>query len=133
MFDGPEYASYVALCRELRLEHKFEEGDVFVYSTGPAYATEPIVFSKLQPDSTLRVWLPRLDQWLAMLRIAGRQSFELHASTYMEQQFGASDYYVGASWQSSDSHGDTPEEAAARLWMAITGHSSQLTDPVSSS
>ena len=32
MFDGPEHASYIARCRELRLEHEWQKGDCWTWT-----------------------------------------------------------------------------------------------------
>jgi hypothetical protein len=147
MFDGPEYEPYIALCRELRLEREFEECDHYAAFWNPWEGSAPppkvTTWTNAKQDwSAARtwfdrgstsardvVWLPRLDQWLTMLEEAG----------WMEVRFSPSAYLMDESpvfWRIEGSGIDrrynvhttveytdlrTREEAAARLWMAVTG------------
>ena len=155
MFDGPEYASYIALCRELRLERKLKIDDqISVWFDNPSSPSSSNIYLVTDEDETrgwgsytpvdqsdfvdgranVR-WLPRLDQWLAMLEKAAPDwtntfSITRHEDGEFWATFEGRAASNGGSW---DGLGPTREEAAARLWMAVTGHSSQLTDPVSSS
>jgi hypothetical protein len=131
LFDGPEYASYIALCRELRLERTIEPGDWSadfgdVFMEEPALqvhvARPPGTASVTLPRDTLAItsiWLPRLDQWLAMLEEAGADCPEFDRETTtghyvlrrgMPDEWGHSQYGTGP----------TREEAAARLWVIVT-------------
>lgn len=131
MFDSPEYASYVALCRELRLEREYEKGD---------YYTAPVPVSTIAPDgyevlvwiSLYRLpnaneectWLPRLDQWLDLLEEEGYATIEFCARAIdMERYlYGAHPDNMASftGWLSSR------EEAAARLWMAVVGRKEEV-------
>ena len=129
MFDSPEYASYIQLCRELQLEHQLSAGDWVAQVTGPfGEPCTPYIFCVALEDekdgtapawstrTTQYVWLPRLDQWLAMLEEAGMTEVDLH---------GERDRYValdGANLHDSDlplrqGSGPTREEASAHLWV----------------
>jgi hypothetical protein len=133
MFDGPEYESYIALCRELRLERSLELGDWYAHSE--VDLQHPLVLGWREQliigpiTEWTWVWLPRLDQWLMMLEEAG----------WMEVRFSPSAYLMDESpvfWRVEGSGIDrrynvhttveytdlrTREEAAARLWMAVAG------------
>lgn len=118
MFDGPEHASYIALCRELRVPFDSHDepslkgswfearpGDIFLAGesdpdAGSAYPTEKCVL------------LPRLDQWLAMLE-------EVSGHVFMLERDG--DVYEATLGEGSwvGGNGPTREEAVARLWMAL--------------
>lgn len=111
MFDGPEHASYIALCRELRLERELRDGDFVAL---PYAGREVHVCGVSVAPGVMEhggVWLPRLDQWLAMLEAAGADAVALISS-------GGS-YIVKA--HAAEADGPTREEAAARLWLAVTG------------
>src|SRR5262249_40412619 len=123
MFDAPEYESYIALCRELRLEHIFGQADwAFVEdpeSESGGVVTTRLIFEGERAGDTV-VWLPRLDQWLAMLEEAGVAMV----------QFVSRPLYRNPGYQIiAIAPGQEPpmplqaltrEEAAARLWMAVT-------------
>lgn len=113
VFEGEKYVSYIALMRELRLEHEFADGDWFIDSAGfvGLYYSASISYGDEPRDA---IPLPRLDQWLAMLEAAG-WVFHLTA-----RQPG---YAIWASREGlhGREEGPTPEEAAARLWMTVTG------------
>jgi hypothetical protein len=145
MFDGPECASYIALMRELRLPREFDDGD---YYTAPVPVSpiapdgfEVLIWVDLYrwPRATEEsVWLPRLDQWLGMLEEAGADQVLIeHVEPH--DDYGPGGYicftleegHDGLSREKPDYedgwHGfyalcrPTREEAAARLWMAVTG------------
>lgn len=118
LFDAPEYESYIALCRELRLERTFELGDWVVYATD---TTDVLAFDdNRDPNRTAEgvVWLPRLDQWLAMLEEAGVEGVVLER---LGSIFFATDRTPVTHSEGYARRGNTREEAAARLWMAVTG------------
>jgi hypothetical protein len=124
MFEGPEYESYIKLCRELRLERELQEGDWLVYETGPGdplvtpehwLSGDPVEACRLTPSDIL--WLPRLDQWLAMLEEAGLTEVTLRRNDVGYWALGEND--VAHQWGSSPAT-DTPEEATACLWVAVT-------------
>jgi len=143
LFSGPEYGSYVALMRELRLERKFEEGDYAAWAGSPAgpwtvlltdgaaaHAGHRAMFGYGPGDQAWSVWLPRLDQLLAMLEDAGRPRIWFdprpwpagHAlvtwETYITKP---GQCWVAMSHEEASPESPTREEAAARLWIAITG------------
>src|SRR5215831_3633976 len=80
MFEGPEYESYIALCRELRLEHIFGQAD-WAFVEDPESENGGVVTTRLVHEGERAgdtvVWLPRLDQWLAMLEEAGYEFIKL--------------------------------------------------------
>jgi hypothetical protein len=122
LFSGPEYASYIALCRELRLERDLQEGDWYFHESLRPDQEEGWVLLAAGDEraESFEVWLPRLDQWLAMLEEAGADCPEFDRETTtghyvlrrgMPDEWGHSQYGTG----------QTREEAAARLWRAVTG------------
>ena len=134
MFDGPEHQSYIALCRELMLERKLEEGDWFVLGQH----TTAFVWSALitatawndhfhnipEPGIARPIWLPRLDQWLAMLEEAGQPDIAFERTLAGRWECGRPiPEGDGRTIELVPTSGlkHTREEAAARLWMAVTG------------
>ena len=142
--------SYIAFCLELRLERKFEDGDWFwwpgddhfpegVYCQNQAAQFEHDIPQVTLPGdeqtdpygeqpNPLAVWLSRLDQWMSMLEEAGYLSVWF----YPEEDTGL--WRVETMWSKERrrayprpefdevwGEGPTREEAAARLWMAVTG------------
>jgi hypothetical protein len=135
MFEGPEYASYRDLCRELRLPHEFEEGDCFLDDKPerligdaiyPAEVTEPRIdgmavgWEDVERAGEYSVWLPRLDQWYALIRQTWARGGGPSICLYGDDE-------VGYACESDDrsitmrGKGKTPEEAAARLCVAVAG------------
>lgn len=134
-FSKPEYASYVALCRKLRLERGFQEGDL--YTPGIGYRLLDPRHTVLRhggpdhaqfdgiPSSTeergkkgkqMWAWLPQFSDWLDMLEAAGCRVIRTHD---MRDHLG---YRV--AWDEPNGYAvtaPTREEAAARLWNAVTG------------
>ena len=128
-FSDPEYASYVALCRELLLEREFDDGD-FYTAPVPISVIAPEGFEVLTwvyrfglPNATEDcVWLPRLDQWISMLEEVGFREIRLWPTGRCQH---------GDCWRMDTADGpdkdrwlvsrpcDTREEAAARLWMLV--------------
>lgn len=146
MFDGPEHESYVSLCCGLRLERRFEDGDWFwwpgdesdrfpegVYLQHRAAMEEydipqALIAGDEQADpygerpNPLAVWAPRLDQWLDMLEEAGVRDVGFfrgvdHAKCVVLFQVTAADALDFGDLETAP----TREEAAAKLWMAVTG------------
>ena len=131
MFEDPEYASYIRLMREVRLERKAEAGDWFL-SFDPA--TEPTGFDlrlcnddgggcwgapEPLADGWQVIWVPRLDQWLSKLEEAGYATVEFVARAIDMER-----YLYGAHPEDMDRFTgwlDSREEAAARLYCAVTG------------
>jgi hypothetical protein len=114
VFEGREYASYVKLCREFRPLRTFEYGDWFVNADrfpGRAFVSMGIDMAEGA------VWLPRLDQWLAMLEDADV------IGTCCDGDREAGYLYQGDHKSAGTKRGEGPtrEEACARLWMAVTG------------
>src|SRR2546429_166716 len=66
------------------------------------------------------IWLPRLDQWYAMIRATwargGGPSIHLYGDDEAGYGCETDDRSVTVRGE-----GETPEEAAGRLWMAVTG------------
>lgn len=134
MFDTPEYASYINVCQELQLERKFEDGDWESAGGDP-----PVVYcalcareygEDLNPPQAGHglFWLPRLDQWLAMLEEAGHE-WNLIRDALMPDTTDRPRYLAGAEDVPEVRAAPTPEEAAARLWMAVTGPPSSCPSP----
>src|SRR5215471_15945513 len=131
MFEGPESASYIALCRELQLQRvKFEPGDWCTFDVGGGSSGPYLIELDDEGASTdfvhprnhgRYIWLPRLDQWLAMLE-------EAYAAKWKEATAGpcrpgqarkmALDMLAVASERFPR---ESIEEIAARLWCAVTG------------
>lgn len=132
LFEGPEYASFIALCRELRLERVYwQPGDLRWHprANPSAWPGQIMVISDSESAEAASiagnreaVWLPRLDQLLAMLEEAGARSLTLEPLPPDED-------HPTATWNCAGRGavgvGRTREEAAARLWLAVTGR--QLT------
>lgn len=136
MFSGPEYASYVALCRELRLEREFTAGD-FYAAPVPVSVIAPEGFEVLIWVDLFRLphatqdcaWLPRLDQWLAMLEEAGVESVTIQLAWTNPEDPGEKEYVAFDAWDVPDADDlrnyTSREEAAAQLWVAVTGTPAQ--------
>lgn len=113
-FSRPEYSSYVALCRELRLEHELVDGEQYVepdeapetrcVGCENEYGYEP---------SKDAVWLPQFSEWFVRLlsRGVGRIEIELLHPKYTVNGVGPSGPKSGT--------GATSEEAIARLAIAV--------------
>lgn len=131
MFEGEEYRSYIRLCRELRLGRLFEEGDWYwtttVHEPEGFAAVWDAGYSVERRASDAKLWLPRLDQWLAMLEEAGREQLPKHwLSGFSLYPCGGSlEYEAGCCISQAGPQytvvAPTREEAASRLWMAVTG------------
>jgi hypothetical protein len=120
MFNAPEYASFIALCRDLRLERKpFEYGDVWCFwkpvSTGPFIQGA----SGNEGADEFAIWIPRLDQWLAMLEEAGHG--EVSLIPFMRAAMDRWGVRLTKQGGIMDFEGATREEAAAHAWCAVTG------------
>lgn len=135
MFDGPAHESYIALCRELQLERQFEEGDWHVSLAGyvsPTLTGRPNLVTAAEvrlrraladgsangPEQVDSAWLPRLDQWLVMLEEAGVLGVDIER---LGTVWFATDHDPGTDREGYARRGGTREEAAARLWLAVTG------------
>ena len=124
MFEGPEYESYIALCRELRPEHIFGQAD-WAFVEDPESENGGVVTTRLVHEGERAgdtvVWLPRLDQWLATLEEAGGYVVRF---TRIDKPTPA--YAIDAllERQPQSEHArmvaPTREETAARLWMTVT-------------
>jgi len=139
MFDGPAYASYRQLCRDL---HRtiWREGRKVRPRLMPELDLVPgdwrlddrddvnLVTEQMRNVHDV-VLLPRLDQWLAMLREAtGRCDFalvgfnEATGPMMVRWRYRAEyEWWQAGEDRHDEADGDTPEEAAARLWCAVTG------------
>jgi hypothetical protein len=111
LFDAPKYASYIALCRRLRLEWTWRQGD---YYQSPELDAVILLGAGGPPRHTA-VPLPRLDQWLAMLEEAG---WTYHLTARVP---GYAIWGNGPDSKAGREEAGTPEEAAARLYCAVTG------------
>jgi hypothetical protein len=126
-FADPAYASYISLCRELRLRRKFEEGDyVWVDLEAPGAVGVTIVSARDveggKPPSGMGFrWLPRLDQWIRLLWLAGQDSITFEPTVDGGVRCSGSTGYRR--------FGRTDEEAAARLWCDVTGRPSEIVNP----
>lgn len=139
MFEGPAYESYIALCRALRLERTLEPGDWCFEFGATSYWTgadrpelyAPVRWPSASPVSLPRgtvdagsVWLPHLDQWLDKLEEAGVRDIGFWSGDgYGKCCVLAIDYDTGAIEFADLETAPTRAEAAARLWMAVTGRS----------
>lgn len=148
MFDTEPYQEYVTLCRELRLERDFEEGDWYaayddlevlgVYirlvteDAMPGFST--VAWSEVR-------WLPRLDQWLSKLEEAGVRNVAFQTLSPTESspfeelggplrpiilppdapRYGCIDLNQIGDVKRAWPYGACREEACARLWLAVTG------------
>lgn len=151
-FGGSEFASYIALCRELWTRrpgnwspHEFEIGDMLVM-TYPGFGDIPgrdavgVYGADAHPhdDDESAVWLPRLDQLLAMLEEAGMGVVAIDRITKRWEpwpyggfepplyQILANEEAWDCEWECATDHAagaPTREEAALRLWLAVTGRS----------
>lgn len=120
MFEGPEHEPYLALCREMRLERNLGEGDYY----GQFYSGEMV--ASLWDGSVLADeaawWLPRLDQWLAMLGAAGVRNIGFWTGDDYAKCGALLQVSPYEGWDPGDLEtASTREEAAARLWCALTG------------
>lgn len=121
---GPEHASYVALCRELRLERErgFELGDWWVWLTleDPPILVDEGFLRTVFALIDLQIWIPRLDQLLAMLEVAGVRDVGFWAFDDRTKcgVLTAGDF-DGISYGDLET-APTREEAALRLWMAVS-------------
>lgn len=122
-FSRPEYASYVALCRELELERQFREGDWFgrLFAAGDmapflfsdetwGYADRPARVPNRHGDT---FWLPSLSDWMEMLSASGHDDVRI-----WKRSLGG---YVAVGYQGpiASVEGPTREEACARLWIEV--------------
>lgn len=127
MFDTEAHRPYLALMRELRLEREVEQGDwIEVASLDGLRSIQVRRAPGRQVGRTGAVWLPRLDQWLVMLE-------EALASPYRRTAGGDPPAFLaGSNWARRQALGmlqvraehcpdESIEEAAARLWLAVTG------------
>jgi hypothetical protein len=117
MFAGEEYASYIALCRELRLALPWiwRSGDWYEFrgrvNLVPV-TSEPAAYLAglgVLPEATP---LPRLDQWLAMLEEAGEDTVVL----VKDDRWGRS---AQTGKPGRPPWAPTYEEVVARLWMSV--------------
>src|SRR6266568_7015509 len=128
-FSKAKYASYIQLCRELRLKRPGQAGDWFqFYDLGvdpPETVLELIDKHPGTPwwgeqfsDEGEAIWLPTLADWLEMLEVAGVLSVELSGAWNEDYENGTRCYI--ATWRTRDAIGSTREEAAARLWLDLS-------------
>lgn len=132
-FSRPEYASYVALCRELALARIIRFGDWYELAGAVSCSVE-----NWEGHSTNEalVWLPSLSDWLEMLETVSVRAIELR---YWTSDVGGPDGFPqgflltgtpsslrqagpGQPWLPQPTRtvdAPTREEAAARLWMAV--------------
>lgn len=123
-FDRSEFAPYVELCRELRLERHGVAGDWRLAHDPEEPWTEfdiKVVGSDglnafdsphYDPTDYEVVWLPRLDQWLDMLEVADPRRVDVFIQPRDRR-------YRVTAVSRDFAEGSSREEAAARLWMAL--------------
>jgi hypothetical protein len=113
MFEGREYESYIALCRELGLKREFECGDVWCFwkdvSNGPFIQGA----SGHDGADELAIWLPRLDQWLELLE---REDPEHSKQITIEHR---EDGWYVARYVADRAAAPTLEESFALLYRAV--------------
>lgn len=123
MFEGLEYASYIALMRELRMgegTRMCRMGDWYVDANDEPRCIGWHPERQAFVEGVL-VWLPRLDQWLDMLEEAGVPD----VGFWSGEGFGKCGIlcpgdFDGISYADLET-ASTREEACARLWLATTG------------
>lgn len=131
------HVSYIILCRELRLEREFEEGDWYAFAVPTSAEWPTALFThragpdprQLHRTGNYCAWLSRLDQWIRLLQEATeRCDFalvgfnETTGPLAVRFRYRAEwDWWQAGEDRHAEAVGDTPEEAAARLWMAVTG------------
>lgn len=146
-FSAPEYASYVALCRELRLRREFQEGDIVWVDLEDGPETIGIsIVSARDAETGVKsgadfTWLPQLADWLEMLQengiawmVLGRRRGSTHYRRRPDGSYDmvgkdSSGYVIRPSrgvgdpdaWEEETGQYQTLEETAARLWMKVTG------------
>lgn len=135
---APEYESYVALCRELRLpfpdDEAWQRGSVFEGDPGDLFFAGEQSAEGGQWPTQEAVFVPRLDQLLAMLEGEGVEFVEIGVAWVAPDEALAELAAEGAATKTfyafdatnhpdSDGRIECPvrEEAALRLWMAVTG------------
>jgi len=75
----------------------------------------------MSPEPGLWIWLPRLDQWLAMLEEAGVHDIGFWTGDGYAKCGVLLQVTPYEGWDFGDLEtASTPEEAAARLWLAVT-------------
>jgi hypothetical protein len=131
-FKKEEYKVYLKLCEELKLVHEYRTGDWFYEHTPPMVVSESgvayvkcwnIEWSYIEKDlGQWWFWLPNMSDWLEMLEKEGYDDLELIHWTEKKRLENVR-YMMRPS--ESDGRGpvvggQTREEAAARLWQAVT-------------
>jgi hypothetical protein len=125
MFDAEAYRPYVALCRKLALgaeRRPIQMGDWYIDRNDEprciGWHPERVAYIEGIP-----IWLPRFDQLLAMLEEAGFPYVELER-TSSAGRYSCRCARAGEEPPAEHVRGaglwSTREEAAMRLWMAVT-------------
>lgn len=123
-FSRPEYASYVALCRELKLKRAFQSGDwleIRYARTGLADGFTTGVWGSGYDDwpddsSAPVIWLPALSDWLEMLATIG------NFYAWVEIHWEGDEWAISVGPHHNKGRfamAPTREEAAARLWVHV--------------
>jgi hypothetical protein len=130
-FSRPEYASYIALCRDLKLGHPWQPFDQCINDgyddiiTIPTYIT-PGEAAFGSAEYAHLTWLPTLSDWLEMLHKAGVFEFsagigrDLSHWMSVRQRILSKNVEIRSEYWSGSVSAPTREEAAARLWVAVT-------------
>jgi hypothetical protein len=119
MFQNHRHAGYIALMRELRLQHAWQLGDWYWNeSTG-----QPNLVGRRDDGSYVPfrdpAWLPPLTHWLDQLREAGVISIEFTRDSDDPPVCIIRAWDSGPWRVTAEGRGPTDEEAAARCWAAV--------------
>jgi hypothetical protein len=128
MFDTEAHRPYIDLCRGLRLEREFAVGD-YCSALGGGAPWGPGLWdwetgvdrTGLDRRGLTWIWLPRLDQWLSMLEEAGEDSVTLETTRSPGLYRAWNGIGDDEAIDGRAGAGRTREEAAAKLWCAVTG------------
>jgi hypothetical protein len=110
-FTAPAYTSYLSLCRELRLEREWTNGDWFALDGAYVHHTTSLDDAREDPES---IWVPRLADWLDILEEVGIDSVTIERINHVWFARG-----FDANGHGGMLGGSTREEALARLWMSV--------------
>jgi hypothetical protein len=125
-FSDPKYASYRGVCKDLGLPHPARIGDWYMNMWASFTEFEVKLISDKMQSFFLKLptieeyggsfWLPTLADWLEMLETAGYKAVRIEPT-------GTDGWLVrrDSDWEPLGA-GPTREEAAARLWIAVTSH-----------
>jgi hypothetical protein len=122
-FSQPVYASYVALCRELKLERTRDAVGKLTFRYGDWVYHPHMIQIWEGPwvgEGEDYIWLPSLSDWLEMLEEIGLEDFRYLRTIPGGRVHIVAGFMTGSPFTGEEfADGDTPEEAAARLWMEV--------------